>query len=1262
MKWKVTGGTKAMTPNGVTTAGPGSIPTTHFIVTEEIGTFQLKFTYEDANGIHRITSPEVSVPESLQELELTIEELLGLPPSALLLSVENPDDDGKKDLVFRLAHGICTPGFDPDPGPANPCEGAFRLDKALSQNLNINLGRGLGAFVSIENGGQVSLDFSATAQLNFGVALDPDSFNPENPQAATFVLNSSGLSAVASLDASNIQLSTAAGPIKLQAGTAEDPGVAKLGVRFSLMDADVNSSDEKKVPVSAINDVGFSGTDPNVSCGEVDLDGDGPATPEALAGNACMRLPLFLDSTSLGVLGFAVPNGQLRNSSAWKIAVPGKLRAELDKLLHFDLLFDGLELVLIELVEKGLDGKSYSVRIPLVGEDLSAGAVSDIAKDFRKGLLRPLEDLDFLIGRLPANDIETCIETLLKDALGPPGTPAATCPGAPVENQDGLDLLQGEVNVSLICASTVCDPSADTTKIDEAKVELAIGKGNIGAPDTGCDPAAGNGCLSPAEELDFDIEFPGLRLSSATGQVAAGVGWRLNLAFGISRAAGTDGFFLEPPKEGELLTVGAAVTLPRSMKGELAFLETDIKDNNSSKAAFLFTLNTGAPGGRRITFSSLSSGVDLSQLDFRIKGQANIDLHLKTGVRGQHGFPSVDTDFVLTWGIEAGRGSPLSTDDLSIAFNNISINPGSLLNDFMLPITQEVRNVTMPFKPVVDTLKTPVPVLSRLSEEAGGERITLLDLLEITEFHESREMIDNLDAFLKFADDLPNAQVEQVGIPMGSFKPDAARLLQGSVTPDQIGTLIVEQTPPSSNPVDTAKGSGINLAETGGLSFPFLEDPSQAYGLLLGQDIVLARYDAGTMRGMTGISQTYSVPVGPIFMDFTIAGSAALEGRFAMGYDTLGLRQAVQGGSGDPLLNGIFIEDFDVNAVDVPEMTLSGDIKGSVSISAVLVKAGIEGGIRMTFLMNLRNSPDPDGKLRFAQIAGRLNRPVCLFDHSGRLSAFLSGFAEVGFRINLPWPLRDIVAIKRFTKNIASTTLLDFSRACSSAEAFALDTPPPSVPFFLLTAPHLAEQQGDELVLNMGSQERRSARGVAADAIDETFLVRQIGPGKFSVTAFGLYQEFPEDNSNIPISTIRADAEDGNDSISLLAGIDMNGEIVPFSAKAIINGGPGNDHIMSGDSDDQLSGGFGNDKVYGGEGSDFINGDNDDDVIEGWTGDDAIYGGPGNDVLVGGAGSDKLDGGKGGDDIFGGPGTKVHPDGNNTITADPSDQVEGNVP
>lgn len=121
--------------------------------------------------------------------------------------------------------------------------------------------------------------------------------------------------------------------------------------------------------------------------------------------------------------------------------------------------------------------------------------------------------------------------------------------------------------------------------------------------------------------------------------------------------------------------------------------------------------------------------------------------------------------------------------------------------------------------------------------------------------------------------------------------------------------------------------------------------------------------------------------------------------------------------------------------------------------------------------------------------------------------------------------------------------------------------------------------------------------------------------------------------------TINVNGGNGNDTITIDAGV---------TANASITGGAGNDTISGGSGNDTINGGNDNDSISGGAGADSINGA---------AGNDTLSGGAGNDTLRGAAGADMMDGGDNDDDIAGGADndTAIGGNGNDSIANDGGD-------
>lgn len=88
------------------------------------------------------------------------------------------------------------------------------------------------------------------------------------------------------------------------------------------------------------------------------------------------------------------------------------------------------------------------------------------------------------------------------------------------------------------------------------------------------------------------------------------------------------------------------------------------------------------------------------------------------------------------------------------------------------------------------------------------------------------------------------------------------------------------------------------------------------------------------------------------------------------------------------------------------------------------------------------------------------------------------------------------------------------------------------------------------------------------------------------------------------------------------------------NADRLLNGGSGNDQLVSGGGNDTLYGYGGDDGLVSGGGNDALYGQSGNDSLYGQAGSDALWGDAGNDWLDGGIGVDSLDGGPGNDTYF----------------------------
>ena len=114
----------------------------------------------------------------------------------------------------------------------------------------------------------------------------------------------------------------------------------------------------------------------------------------------------------------------------------------------------------------------------------------------------------------------------------------------------------------------------------------------------------------------------------------------------------------------------------------------------------------------------------------------------------------------------------------------------------------------------------------------------------------------------------------------------------------------------------------------------------------------------------------------------------------------------------------------------------------------------------------------------------------------------------------------------------------------------------------------------------------------------------------------------------------------------------------------VIRGDEGNDVIYGSGNNDSLTGGSGNDSIGGYQGNDTIRGDSGDDKLYGHDGNDTIDGGFDNDLISGWNGRDNIRGSNGNDTIYGGNerDSILGESGNDTIySGSGADDVDGGL-
>ena len=1282
--WSVTGLAIASTSSPPILDTVGIEPTANmaWTVTDPGGQFTIRLDFGDADGSHSAFFPDPT-PRSLQQLERFVEGQLGIGSDKFTVFLEDVPPagavlgDGVLDLIVALDYVVCTNGNSAVLGCG---VGDHEVAKpAVRLILDAGELAGFAGLVGLTLDSSLLLAFVSRSELNIAVPLDgTGTFDP----AEVVALDTSGVTVQVGTQSTLSGVSAALG-----ASTVTVSGPARLSVIAGLTPT--------AGPTFEIDSLAAFGVlAPNfplaAGC-------DGPPNDDACA---------LLDVTVNGVTGqvpFRAPD--ITDPAGWTAPLPENVRTKLSEAVFDWSLLTAAVTELAEDLKKALDGTNPGRELPLVGGALDGGAGIRERIDF-VALSMPL-----LTGILQANtDLDTTpdeIETLILEAI----TDSAGDEDFELGLTDlGFSIDIASASVTILCEGAACAAGDKAADIDDVRITFKLSEGTDADPAPGC---TGGGCLSGAG-TEFSVGVPGISLR-AQGNVGVDYAWSLALDFGLSRLLGPYLGVDAPPEleigaTAELLASGPGGPCPappgtfsskpglrdhdasRCMRGELAFISTTFWDggagphseNDPSVLDLATTVNITGGSGGRISYPQLVAGTNgvVTVLD----ADANLNLVFRTGGDGGSNPPGIAGVFSLSM-----TGGAIT----DIRYRDLYLDGGTLAEEFIGPILSNVKKVTSPLSPVVDTIVAPLPVISDLSEMVGGDPITLLSMVQAT--GADTTLIESLIAIIRVANSLELGDLTLIELgdgEAGFFEIDVDLALEGPPGPNQAQNLITALSFRADLLEFIGAGPDPNRAfGVPGLSMPILSDGEELYGMLLGQDAILVFYDAGTLRAAAGMSTSFGpIFIGPIPIFITLSGSISVEARFAMGYDTFGIRMAFETGSGGKLLQGIFIDDLDRAGNDVPEVRLVGEITAGAGISFAIVSAGVQGGLRLTVTMDLDDRPEPDGRLRIHEILNKLDNPICLFVTSGSLDAFLRAYVKISF----------VFYKKTWYFAIANVRLLDFTFACDPLEPVLAE----KLPHIFPPKPENWDEQnpgvpwdpepiGFILRLNMGPEDRRQARNILVDEIDERYVVRQlsvaaslsgvlesgdpedpipvsVSESSYRVAAFGISQDFDD------IVEIDALMDDGNDIMSFEPGVADDGSVIPFAAPVRIDGGPGDDRITSGDGDDvlfggpgqdTLSSGLGNDTLYGGAGSDILNGESGNDTLFGDGGpelfvDDALAG---NDVLVGGPGGDTLRGGPGDDNLMGGPGTNTpgapgsNPDLADTLFGGPGDDnLDGN--
>jgi len=770
---------------------------------------------------------------------------------------------------------------------------------------------------------------------------------------------------------------------------------------------------------------------------------------------------------------------------------------------------------------------------------------------------------------------------------------------------------------------TVCPDDTPVTKIEGVTLGLTLGQGDVSAANGCKDSATRGNCLGG--KLPVDLGIPGLSLKTGEGGSVSGkVGWALDLKIGMSRSKG---FYVDTSNTDEF-EVGAALALDTAgdgpdLQAQLSIINVDVtkKDRTAtSTPEFVghFGIDIKAPGDT-LTLAAIARTRVADAITVSVGAKVDINWHLAATVDAA--MPGVATDFRLTWAWGANTGkTPSNTSGLAIKFDHVTLNAGDFFGKALKPYLQQVVDATKPLQPVLDTIFTPMPVISDLSKAAGGSEITIATLAETFSTIAGGPRIKPfLDAIKTVKQFLAGVKCDGVncGVDIGSFELNPARTATTSVSAGSAKSMI--DTDPTKYQPNAGASTAIANKDTSnqmsnstkralaGLSFPVIDDPTILFDLISGGDIPLVEFDSGPLTLGFQFQKSFGPIYAPPPVMMVIGGGASVSMRIAAGFDTYGIRRAIETGEGAQVLDSLYFKTVDKNGTPIPVVQFTGYLEAGASVSIGVLEVGVVGGIKLTVGFYW-NDPNNDGKFRLFEFGAAVaNNPICLFNVGGELSLYIKVFVTIGFS---PFSVS-------FDFTIINIKLLDFNLKPNC-------TPPP---------PRLGGTSGGVLYVFAGRFGGGDPRGHSlwsANNKNETWVVRQVPAytddegdhaPSVDVRGLGITESFPDTVAS-PINAVVLDGRGytGNLTVTLTGGSAPLKDAKPgaFTKKAVVFTGDGDDIIRTGEGDSWVDSGGGADNVTTLDRTDLSKAAN---SVE-----SHVAGGPGADTITVGNGKDTVTG------------------------------------
>lgn len=867
------------------------------------------------------------------------------------------------------------------------------------------------------------------------------------------------------------------------------------------------------------------------------------------------------------------------------------------------------------------------------------------------------------------------IETSLSDRVSELNLPIF---GQQLESLGSSELVQQIKNkfISILSSTEVnIDPQTLSTKLTVGLKDIGIESANITATVQSDETInflleiRGEKKEIAQQSLDTKMGLPQLNFE-IDGKAKVNFSYDLNLGFSFN--PNTSDFKTDFNSSENELTVKLDTDFQGfKAVGELGLLRVDVENNGT-------TFNSS------LNIDLTENGGQISVEPIVVTGNTNINLNLETSFGEGAMAPSIESDFKLNGSVSYESGA-IKFDPSAFSFENVKLDVGSYISNFVNPVLQQVRQVTQPLQPLVDALYSDIKFFKDINfnlDLDGDGNTTLMDLAKQLDPSLRTDYFGAIRRIVTLVNQAPS-NLSEINIPVPNF--DLLGAINDFQSPSfKLSNLSLENINIGGNPIpgnipqvdvrallnelntDAGRSTSQFISNFGatsgaGLEFPILSNPLQVFNLFIGKPMNLFTYDMPSLNTNLEFNRFFPLPSFPA-LGIDLKGSVSAGIDLDFGYDTFGLQRFLNEndlgailGAQDliTLFDGFYLSDRENpngTGDDRPEAFLNANLEAFAALEGFVARGGAGGGVYATMKADLPDLNN-DGKVR---LISEMN-PSCLFDLGGDLSAGLSAYAEVG------WPDKELFGKRlgeRWEWNSERLILGSFNTNCTPIER----------------QPYLASNLGNGVLqLNMGTHANERINFNTQD-IHEAFSVATIADintsalssSQFStlstfssesisalsavqivqVSAFGFVQEY---------SGIQTVVANGGEKYDLI-------DLQKLSLPSQISGGAGSDELRGGRANDTLSGDEGWDRLYGGDGNDSLAGGSDDDMLyagggddtlDGGENDDILFGEQGNDSLAGGNGSDNLNGDDGNDYIQGGDGEDLLDGGND------SDILEG---